>query len=176
MNTETEVKKEVVKQAPAPKQVETNKDRLRRLTLGRDVKFQHKVIKYYPPIYKEIIDEETGEVIGERQEGHEKEPIKVLCIQPTVKERNDLVRTCRNPDGSFNEMEFIVQAAIRFVYDPETNERLYSAHDYDMLVNQPAGDFVDQFGGEAIELLTLGERTKDEENSKKIIPRTLSTA
>ena len=150
-----------------PAKTESSKDRLRRLTLGRDAQFQHKIIKYYPPKFVDIIDDETGDVLGQRQEGHEKEALEVLCIQPTVKERNNLIKTCRNPDGSFNEMEFIVQAAIRFVYDPETRERIYSPEDYDMLVNQPAGDFVDQFGGEAIELLTLGDRTAGADSLRK---------
>jgi len=153
---------------------ESSKDRLRRLTLGRAPQFRHKVIDYYPPKYQDILNEE-GTVVGLEHVGFEDEPIKVEVRQPTVKERNELIKSCRGKDGKFDEMEFILQAAIRFVYDPVSGDRLYSKEDYDALSQQPAGDFVDQFGGEAVELLTLGERTKDSPSSRKMLATKTST-
>jgi len=144
----------------------SRRDDIRAATLGRSPQFRRKMIKYFPPKYQNVIDGE-GTVIGLEHIGFEDTPIEVEIRQPTIKQRNDLLGSCRRKDGSLDEMEFILQCAIRFVYDPESGERIYDETDYSTLISQPAGDFVDQFGGEAIELLTLGSPEKKAENSKK---------
>lgn len=144
----------------------SRRDDIRAATLGRNPQFRRKMIKYFPPKYQNIVNED-GQVIGLEHVGFEENPIEVEIRQPTIKQRNELLTSCRRADGSLDEMEFILQCAIRFVHDPDSGERIYSAEDYNTLISQPAGDFVDQFGGEAIELLTLGSPEKKSENSKK---------
>lgn len=144
----------------------SRRDAIRSATLGRQTQFRRKLITYYPPKYEKIIDDK-GQEIGLEHVGFEEEGIEVEVRQPTIKERNKLLAECRGDDGTLDEMEFILQCAIRFVYDPESGEAVYEEGDYDALVSQPAGDFVDQFGGEAIELLTLGAPEKKSGNSKQ---------
>ena len=142
------------------------RDLLRSATLGRQTQFARKIVDYFPPIYSEVKDED--EVIGLELIGYEDDPIKVEVRQPTIRQRNDLVNKCRDKDtGKVNELEFIIQAAIHFVYDPESGENLYEATDYDALLETRAGDFVDQFGGAAVELLNIGEPVKNSKSSKK---------
>ena len=138
---------------------ETNsRNKLRELTLGRQAQFKKKMFDYYHPIV------EGDEVIG-----YEEEPIKVEFRQPTIKERNELVNACRNPDtGRFDELEFVLQAALRFTYDPASGQRLFEKADYAALSSQPAGGFVDQFGEEALSIVSLGKpQNKDSRNLEK---------
>jgi len=159
----------------AKQQENPTRDRLRAATLGRAAQFRRKIIKYYPPTYEEVKDED-GNVTGLEHTGFDYDnPIEVEVRQPTVKERNNLINKCRANDGRLDEMEFIIQCAIRFVYDPESGERIYDERDYGALSSQPAGDFVDQFGGEAIELLSLGNPEKKSENSKTTLTGKQST-
>lgn len=146
----------------------SRRDDIRAATLGRSPQFRRKLIRYFPPKYEQVFDE-SGAVVALEHVGFEDTPIEVEIRQPTIKQRNDLLTKCRRPDGSLDEMEFILQCAIRFVHDPDSGERIYDENDYNALISQPAGDFVDQFGGEAIELLTLGSPEKKLENSKKTV-------
>ena len=132
---------------------------LRKKTLGRQNILRRKTIDYYPAIYREVRDEEGNIVAYDYldEETYAQTPVKVEVHQPTVRERNKLINDCRNDQGRLDEMEFILRAAIAFTYDPESGEKLYDATDYEVLSNSPSGDFVDQFGGEAIQMLTLGE-------------------
>lgn len=135
------------------------KDKLRALTLGRTQKFRFKNFNYLPPILEDIKDDD-GDIIGSEVTGFDSDnPITVQVRQPNVKERNKIIMLCKDKDGKLDEMEFIIQAAIKFTYDPESGERLYSERDYGALVESPAGDFLDQFGEEAIKLLTLGPQS-----------------
>jgi hypothetical protein len=138
----------------------SNRDLLRSKTLGRAVQFRTNTVDYFPEIYTEV----DGKPVFQ---GFEETPIKVMVKQPSVKERNKLVAACKDETGKLDEMEFILQAAIMFTFDPETGERLYDAKDYDVLAEQPAGGFVDQFGGEAIQMLNLGKPKAKAETSAK---------
>ena len=153
----------------------SRRDDIRTATLGRNPQFRRKLITYFPPKYIDVLSEETGDVIGLELNGFEEKGIEVEVRQPTIKQRNSLLNGCRRDDGTLDEMEFILQCAIRFVYDPESGEQIYNEKDYAALVSQPAGDFVDQFGGEAIELLTLGTPEKKSGSSKKIPPAKRAT-
>ena len=116
-----------------------SRNKLREQTLGRNVKFRKKFFDYFPPILEDL-DDGSVEVTG-----YEEDPIQVEFRQPTVRERNDLVKACRDENG-FDELEFIVQCAIRFTHDPASGEKLYEPTDYDVLISQPSGGFPDQFG------------------------------
>ena len=132
-----------------------SRDKLRGLTIGRSFQLVKRLVDFYPPKYVEVKADDGS--IELELDGFEETPIRVEVRQPTVAERNKLVVACKNENGVLNEMEFIIQAALRFTYDPESGERLYALEDYDALAGQPSGGFVDQFGEEAIKLLTLGK-------------------
>lgn len=139
---------------------ENTRDALRAKTVGRAAHLVTKRIAYYPPIYKE---DENGVYL----DGHEEMPIYVEVRQPTVRQRNDLIKLCRRPDGSVDELEFIVQAALHFVYVPGTNEHVFEKQDHENLLDQPAGGFVDQFSAEAIKLLNMEDHAKNLKNSEE---------
>jgi len=151
------------------KQSSETRNALRAKTLGRNNILRKKIIDYYPAVYREIKNDD-GEVIGheflEDETYDAQKPVKVEVRQPTVRERNKLINSCQNEDGKLDTMEFILQAAIAFTYDPESGEKLFDKTDYNALSATPSGDFIDQFGGEAIKMLTLGE-AKDR-NSLKV--------
>ena len=130
------------------------RDKLRGLTIGRSFQLVKRLVDFYPPKYVEVNNNGNIEL---ELDGFEETPVRVEVRQPTVAERNKLVVACKDEKGVLNEMEFIIQAALRFTHDPESGERLYSLEDYDALAGQPSGGFVDQFGEEAIKLLTLGK-------------------
>jgi len=138
---------------------QSTKDRLRSLTIGRKVQFVTKVIDYYPPIYKDRLDKK-GNVLGVELKGNEKESVKVEVRQPSIKVRNELIKRCMDKDGNMDNMEFMVQSAILLVYDPDSGEPLFTKEDYDSLISQPSGGFVDQFSAEAMGLLSV--ETSDE--------------
>lgn len=145
----------------------SRRDQIRAATLGRAPQFRRKTITYYPPKYEDVLDED-GNVIALEHVGFEDVGIVVEVRQPTIKQRNELISKCRRDDGTLDELEFVLQCALRFVYDPESGEQVYDEADYASLISQPAGDFVDQFGGEAIELLTLGAPEKKSKTSRPI--------
>jgi hypothetical protein len=140
------------------------RDKLRGLTIVRSFQLVKKLVDFYPPKYVEVVNPEDGTTSLEL-DGFEETPVRVEVRQPTVAERNKLVAACKDEKGVLNEMEFIIQAALRFTHDPESGERLYGLEDYDCLASQPSGGFVDQFGEEAIKLLTLGKPQTGSRNS-----------
>ena len=140
-----------------------SRDKLRGLTIGRSFQLVKRIVSFYPPKYKEVSN--TDGTVALELDGFEPEAVKVEVRQPTVKERNKLVAACKDENGVLNEMEFIIQAALRFTHDPESGERLYALSDYDALADQPSGGFVDQFGEEAIKLLTLGKPVTGSQSS-----------
>ena len=131
-----------------------SRDKVRALTIGRSFQLVKRLVDFYPPKYVEVNNKGNIEL---ELDGFEETPVRVEVRQPTVAERNKLVVACKDEKGVLNEMEFIIQAALRFTHDPESGERLYGLEDYDALAGQPSGGFVDQFGEEAIKLLTLGK-------------------
>lgn len=139
------------------------RDKLRGLTIGRSFQLVKKLVDFYPPKYVEVVNPDGTTSL--ELDGFEETPVRVEVRQPTVAERNKLVAACKNENGVLNEMEFIIQAALRFTHDPESGERLYGLEDYDCLASQPSGGFVDQFGEEAIKLLTLGKPQTGSQNS-----------
>lgn len=132
-----------------------SRDRLRGLTL-QSKQFRKKTFAYYPPVYNKV-EKDDGSYEYEFA-GYEEDPIHVGVRQPTVRERNKMINQCRNKDtGVIDELEFVILCAINLAYDPESGENLYEKSDYDSLVNQPAGDFLDQLGELAVSMLTQGE-------------------
>ncbi len=122
-------------------------DALRAATLGKTHQF--KTIKV------------THEAEGQ-------DPITVKIKQPTVKQRNDIIKRCRNgkgPEAQVDEMEFLIQTVIELVLDPESGKKIFTQADRAVLLEQPSGGFIDTFGTAAAELLSLEGQEKNSPSS-----------
>ncbi|AHX01190.1 hypothetical protein M316_0125 [Nitrincola phage 1M3-16] len=109
------------------------RDKIRSATVGKQAKFRSKIFNY--------------------------EGVDVEFRQPSIKAKKILIERSKGKDGEFDMVNFLVWAVIANTYVPETNELVFDDTDYDVLVEQPTGSFVDKFGAEIAELM-------NEEDSK----------
>ena len=127
------------------------RDKIRSNTIGKESKFASKKL-------------EIGEDVVEIR-------------QPSVKTRSILMRKSRETRSSKVEVgevsaEDILQSidygkmqvlsAIYCTFVPGTDERIFEKEDYDALINQPAGGFVDDISTIAMDLMNA----KPEEDAK----------
>lgn len=105
------------------------KDMIRAKTLGAKVTFRSTVFEY--------------------------EGVEVEFRQPSLKGRKILLDRAKNASGEMDMTDFIVWAVICNTYVPGTNELVFEDSDYDMMVNTPAGSFVEQFGQEIANLMNV---------------------
>jgi len=102
---------------------------------------------------------------------------KVEVRQPSVKTRSILMKKSRGVKSSKIEVgevsaEDVLQsidygkmqvlAVIYCTFVPDTEERIFTESDYEALINQPAGGFVDDISTVAMDLMN----TKPEEDAK----------
>ncbi len=137
-----------------------SRTQLRNSLLGSAPQFITRRVKFKRPILAEMSDP-AGNFTGYMFQGFEETPVEVEVRQPSIRQRNQLYDKCRDKDGNLDTMEFVLQSLIEFVYDPESGEHIFEQTDRDALLAQPAGGFVDQFTGVAMELLTLEEPEKN---------------
>jgi len=72
--------------------------------------------------------------------------------QLSVRDRLDVYnRSSKN--GVLDPLQFQIWAVIATCYVPGTKERLFEDTDYDSLIDQPTGSFVDQLSEAAINML-----------------------
>lgn len=110
------------------------RDKIRNATMGKTPEFKNVIKKY------------NG--------------VDVEFRQPTIRSRNTLNTICskvNKEDGTVtvDVFEFLVWAVIQNTFVPGTNEKVYEASDYDSLVENPAGGFMDEFGAIAAELVNV---------------------
>ena len=121
-------------------QAKSKRDDLRAATLGQTRKFISRKVKY------------NGQEFEIRQ--------------PTIKARAALRKqsSVYRVDGTvdFDLFEFIVQAVIANTFIPGTDERVFEPNDYEALVANPPGGFIDEFGAIATELMNV-----DSDEAKK---------
>lgn len=79
--------------------------------------------------------------------------IEVEFRQPNLKERKTLINKAKDSKGEFDLTEFLVWSVITNTYVPESNEKVFSAEDYDAMMEQSGGSFVEKFGNEIAELM-----------------------
>lgn len=72
----------------------------------------------------------------------------------TVRDRDDIRAKATDKEGNILGAAFQVWALIYMTYVPETDDKVFSPEDYDMLMSQPAGGFVDVLAGEALKLMS----------------------
>lgn len=107
------------------------RDKIRSATLGKPVQFKSKVFTY--------------------------EGVDVEFRQPNLKDRQTLINKARKSDGELDFVEFLVWSVISNTYVPETNEKVFEEGDYEVMIQQNTGSFVDQFGGEIASLMNVEE-------------------
>lgn len=107
------------------------RDKIRAATLGKPVQFKSKVFDY--------------------------EGIDVEFRQPNLKDRQLLINKARKADGELDFVEFLVWSVIANTYVPETSEKVFDDADYDVMIKQNSGSFVDQFGTEIASLMNVEE-------------------
>lgn len=111
------------------------RDKIRSATLGKPVQFKSKVFTY--------------------------EEINVEFRQPNLKDRQLLINKARNKDGEFDFIEFLVWSVISNTYVPDTSDKVFDESDYDIMIKQNSGSFVDKFGAEIAELMNVEEGAKN---------------
>jgi hypothetical protein len=74
--------------------------------------------------------------------------------QLSVRDRLDVYnRSTKN--GVLDPLQFQIWAVISTAFVPGTNERLFEDGDYDSLVDQPTGNFIDKLSEAAINMLNV---------------------
>lgn len=101
------------------------KDSIRKLTLGKKTEFRTVEFDY--------------------------EGTKVVFRQPSLGDRKKLVAKATT-NGELDSVAFQVWTVIYLTYDEEGN-RVFDETDFDSMMEQPAGGFVDKFAEQAVGLL-----------------------
>lgn len=129
----------------------SKRDKLRNATLG------------VQPVFKSEFIEYNGQ--------------KYEMRQPTIKSRAELRDKCiksverHEPKGTnktensvdVNIFEFLVWSVIQNTFVPGTDERVFTEEDYDVLVSNPTGGFMDEFSEVASAIVNV----KSEEVKKR---------
>lgn len=114
------------------------RDQIRSATLGKKTQFKSKVFEW--------------------------EGISVEFRQPNLRQRKNLLKKAKDKNGEFDIIEFIVNSVIQCTYIPDTTDNVFEDEDYESLMQQGSGSFVEVFGAEISELMNAGD---EEGDSKK---------
>lgn len=79
--------------------------------------------------------------------------VEVEVRQMSVKDRLEIFSKSSNGEGGVDALRFQLWSVIYSCYVPGTNEKVYEEHDYDQLVSNPTGSFVDILAGEVTKLM-----------------------
>jgi len=81
--------------------------------------------------------------------------------QLSVRDRLDVYNRSTK-DGVLDPLQFQIWSVIATCFVPGTKERLFEDADYDSLMDQPTGSFVDKLSEAAVEMLNVESKpTKD---------------
>jgi len=98
-----------------------------------------------------------------RTEKVEHEGIEVEVKQLSYAGRTALLENCRT-NGELDTLKLQVFAVIHTVVDPESGDQVFSEADYETMVEQPSGGYVDTFSKAAFKVLGLSEEESAEKN------------
>lgn len=71
--------------------------------------------------------------------------VEVEVRQPSIRVRRELFNKCTDAQGNIDANEFLVWSIIKNTYKPGTRAtRVFEEGDYEQLMNQPTGGWVDQ--------------------------------
>lgn len=108
----------------------STKNDIRNATLGAEKKFRRETV-----------------TIGEHE---------VEVRQPSIRSRKELINSVTNEFGEIDNMEFYVRAVIHCTYTLDTNERVFDETDYESIMEQPTGGWVDEIATKALDLINSG--------------------
>jgi hypothetical protein len=103
------------------------RDKIRSATIGKKTQFRNKIFNY--------------------------EGVEVEFRSPNLKDRKTLLNRAKDEKGELDMINFIVYSVILNTYIPGTNEKVFDENDYDAMMNQSTGSFVDLFGTEIAEIM-----------------------
>lgn len=86
--------------------------------------------------------------------------------QLSIRARNAVFQKARSDSGDIMTLEWMVWLVIESVYVPGTDELVFEPEDYDTLVAQPPGSFIDKLTDIAMDLANVDEK-KIEKNLEK---------
>ena len=115
------------------------RDKLRSATLGKKTQFKSKVFEW--------------------------EEMEFEFRAPNLKKRQVLLKKAKDKNGDFDIIQFIVWSVIECTYEPGTNDTIFEHEDYDALMEQGSGSFVEVFGAEISELMNAQDEAADSKNS-----------
>ena len=110
----------------------TSRDKLRAATIGKKPEFFSRKVQH---------DGHTFEI-----------------RQPSIRARKELRTRCTSIDEEgvkFDMFEFLVWAVIKNTYVPGTNELVFEDADYDTMLENPTGGFMDSFSEVAAEIVNV---------------------
>ena len=115
------------------------RDQLRSATLGKKSNFRTKIFNY--------------------------EGLDVEFRAPNLKQRQNIIKKSKDKNGDLDVVDFIAHSVIECTYVPGTNDNVYEQEDYDALMQQGSGSFVEIFGAEVSALMGVEDEEADAKNS-----------
>jgi len=101
-----------------------------------------------------------------RSERVEIKGVTVEVRQPSIRMRRELFNQCMDGNGNLDANEFLILSVLKSTFVPGTNdEHMFDEADYETIMNQPTGSWVDDLV-EAMGRLTSPEsQGKDDSDS-----------
>lgn len=99
----------------------------------------------------------------------EHEGLKYEIRQPTILARSKLTKECTDVNGVMDMFKFLVWLVIELTYVPGTDIKVFSAEDYDTLVETGTGGFVDAFSEVAASLVNV--EMSDKKKTSSPVPK-----
>ncbi len=85
--------------------------------------------------------------------------LKFEIRQPSIAGRKELRKKLIDEEGSFDVFDALVWMVILYTFVPGTNERVFDEEDYDTLVAQPTGGYMETFSLTASDFMSIDPET-----------------
>lgn len=109
-----------------------------------------------------IREKTIGRPVQYKTRDIEYEGEKVVFRQPSQKIRKNLVKQATK-NGDFDAIDFQVRLVIALTED-DKGKKVFEDTDYDSLMDQPSGGFLELFAEECMLLLGNGQEQEEESN------------
>ena len=80
--------------------------------------------------------------------------------QPTMKLRSKIYAKSKHDSDSVEVFEFMVWSVIYTLYVPGTNDLVFEESDYEALMENPVGGFMDEFSETASQVMNVDPKEK----------------
>lgn len=88
---------------------------------------------------------------------------KVAVKQLSYADRTALLEKCKT-DDKLDSLKLQVYAVIYTVVDPDTGDKVFSEDDFETMIQQPSGGYVDEFSKASFKVLGLSDEDSAEKN------------